>query len=74
MTDVRIDDKLRYEKELEPILDEKITKLRNKEIVMVLVKWKHHRGPNLSWETKVEMVAKYPQLFNSSGSCGRDHS
>ena len=32
-TDVRIDDKLRYEKEPESSLEE---------IVMVLVKWKHH--------------------------------
>ena len=42
LTDVRIDDKLRYKEEPESILDEKITKLRNKEIIMVLVKWKHH--------------------------------
>ena len=48
LTDVTIDERLRYEEEPEVILEEKTTKLRRKEIDMVLVRWKHHRGPNLT--------------------------
>ncbi|KAL4557386.1 hypothetical protein LXL04_035562 [Taraxacum kok-saghyz] len=44
----------------EAILECKTKKLRNKEIDLVLVRWKHSLGPNLTWETKDEMMKRYP--------------
>lgn len=63
LTEVKIDERLRYIEEPEEILNERTTNLRNKTVDLVLVKWKHHRGPNLTWENKDQMLAKYPELF-----------
>ncbi|KAJ9537587.1 hypothetical protein OSB04_030320 [Centaurea solstitialis] len=63
LAEVKIDERLRYIEEPEEILNERKVNLRNKTINLVLVKWKHHRGPNWTWENKEEMLAKYPELF-----------
>ncbi|KAJ9548358.1 hypothetical protein OSB04_020901 [Centaurea solstitialis] len=63
LSEVKVDEKLRYVEEPESILNERKVNLRNKEVDLVLVKWKHHRGPNWTWERKDEMQAKYPSLF-----------
>ncbi|XP_071712845.1 uncharacterized protein [Rutidosis leptorrhynchoides] len=34
------------------VVDRKVTKLRNKDIPMVLVEWKHILGSNLTWKQK----------------------
>ena len=44
------------------ILECKTKKLRNKEIDLVLVRWKHSLGPNLTWETKDEMIPRIHKL------------
>ncbi|KAJ9566319.1 hypothetical protein OSB04_002285 [Centaurea solstitialis] len=62
LSEVKVDEKLRYIEEPESIMNEKKVNLRNKEVDLVLVKWKHHRGPNSTWERKDEMKAKYPSL------------
>ncbi|XP_024964023.1 uncharacterized protein LOC112504324 [Cynara cardunculus var. scolymus] len=66
LTEVKLDEKLRYVEEPETILNERSVKLRNKVVDLVLVKWMHHRGPHWTWENKNEMKAKYPALFESS--------
>ncbi|KAI3489917.1 hypothetical protein L1887_45948 [Cichorium endivia] len=48
---------------LELILDKKVKKLRNKEIGVVKVQWRHHRGTDVTWEAEEEMRSKYPFLF-----------
>ncbi|KAI3736002.1 hypothetical protein L6452_15532 [Arctium lappa] len=63
LTEVKVDEKLRYVEEPEAIKNERTVNLRNKVVELVLVKWKHHRGPNWTWENKAEMMAKYPTLF-----------
>ena len=63
LSEVKLDNKLRYVEEPEEIVNGRTTKLRNKEVELVLVKWKHHRGPNYTWENKNEIKAKYPHLF-----------
>jgi hypothetical protein len=63
LAEVKIDERLRYIEEPEEILNERTTNLRNKTVDLVLVKWKHHRGPNWTWENKEQMLAKYPELF-----------
>ncbi|KAJ9547084.1 hypothetical protein OSB04_019627 [Centaurea solstitialis] len=62
LSEVKVDEKLRYIEEPESIINEKKVNLRNKEVELVLVKWKPHRGPNSTWERKDEMKAKYPSL------------
>ena len=37
---------------------------KNKEIDLVLVRWKHSLGPNLTWETKDEMMKRYPGFID----------
>ena len=63
LSEVKVDEKLRYIEEPESILNERKVNLRNKEVDLVLVKWKHQRGPNWTWERKDEMMAKHPSLF-----------
>ena len=63
LNDVHVDEKLTYVEEPEVILDRKIRKLRNKEIALVKVQWKYHKGQDATWESEDEMKAKYPYLF-----------
>ena len=63
VNDVRVDEKLTYLEKPEAILDRKNRKLRNKEIALVKVQWKYHKGQDATWESEDEMKAKYPYLF-----------
>ncbi|XP_071727454.1 uncharacterized protein [Rutidosis leptorrhynchoides] len=47
------------------LLDRKVTKLRKKQIPMVLVEWRHSLGSNLTWEIEDTMKSRYPYLFNN---------
>ncbi|KAJ9545341.1 hypothetical protein OSB04_025048 [Centaurea solstitialis] len=49
--------------EPEAILERKTKKLRHKEVTMVKVQWKHHRGANVTWEAEEDMKRRYPRLF-----------
>ena len=60
LKELKVGEKKRLIKEPEAILGCKTKKLRNKEIDLVLVRWKHSLGPNLTWETKDEMKKRYP--------------
>ena len=42
--------------------------LRNKQIPLVKVLWKHHGMEEATWEPKSTMRAQYPQLFSSSNN------
>ncbi|KAI3509058.1 hypothetical protein L1887_24083 [Cichorium endivia] len=59
---------LRYQEMSEQILDRKIKKFRNKEVGLVKVQWRHHRGTDVTWEAEEEMRSKYPFLF-CTGAC-----
>ncbi|XP_024989196.1 uncharacterized protein LOC112523753 [Cynara cardunculus var. scolymus] len=63
LSEVKINEKFRYAEEPESILKERTVKLRNREVDLVLVKWKRHHGSNWTWERKDEMMAKYPSLI-----------
>ncbi|KAI3503855.1 hypothetical protein L1887_32310 [Cichorium endivia] len=66
LDELRIDKRKRLVEEPEAILERKTKKLRRKEIHLVLVKWKHNAGPNLTWETEDEIRKRYPHLFDST--------
>ena len=63
LKDVKVDKTLSYIEEPEAIVDRKVRELRNKEIALVKVQWRHHRGPEATWEPKTEMRLKYPHLY-----------
>lgn len=62
---LKVDANRRLVEEPVEILDSKVKRLCHKEIKMMLVKWRHNLGPNMTWETEDLMRAKYPQLFLS---------
>ena len=59
---------LTFEEEPIAILDRQVRKLRTKEIASVKVQWKHRSAGQATWETESNMRARYPQLFEASGT------
>jgi len=59
---------LTFEEEPIAILDRQVRKLRTKEIASVKVQWKHRSVGEATWETESDMRARYPQLFEASGT------
>ncbi|KAI3677796.1 hypothetical protein L6452_37066 [Arctium lappa] len=64
LEDIRVDENLSYIKEPVAISDLKVKKLRNKEIRLVKVQWKFHKGKESTWEVEEDMRSQYPHLFN----------
>ncbi|KAI3780519.1 hypothetical protein L2E82_10501 [Cichorium intybus] len=64
MEDLNVQSPSKLIEEPEAMLEVKTKKLRNKEIDLVLVKWKHSLGSNLTWETLEEMKERYPNFTN----------
>ena len=58
-----IDENKRLIEEAKAIFDRKTKKLRHKMVELVLVRWKHTNGPNLTWETESDMMSRYSHLF-----------
>ncbi|XP_071718400.1 uncharacterized protein [Rutidosis leptorrhynchoides] len=78
LSDLRVDLNQKLVEEPVRIIDGKVTKLRKKEIRMVLVEWKHSLSSNLTWETeelmkhatvriRYETVRVYVQPYGCSG-------
>ncbi|KAI3667584.1 hypothetical protein L6452_42650 [Arctium lappa] len=63
LSEIRVDNGNRCVEEPESILESKVKKLRHKDVVMVKVQWKHHRGANITWESEDDMKKRYPHLF-----------
>ncbi|KAJ9555770.1 hypothetical protein OSB04_010384 [Centaurea solstitialis] len=63
LSEIRVDTGNRCIEEPEAILERKTKKLRHKEVAMVKVQWKHHRGANVTWEAEEDMKRRYPLLF-----------
>lgn len=54
---------LTYEEQPIRILDRSVKKLRNKDIPMVKILWKHHGIEDATWETEEFIQRKYPRLL-----------
>lgn len=54
---------LSFEEEPIAILDRQVRKLRTKEISSMKVQWKHRSVGEVTWETKLDMCARYPLFF-----------
>ncbi|GJZ65576.1 hypothetical protein Tco_0622272 [Tanacetum coccineum] len=63
LDDVEINPEMITQEEPEAILGRKSRQLRNKEIPLVKVQWKHRKGTSIRWEPKEKMRIKYPHLF-----------
>jgi hypothetical protein len=63
LTEIRVDNGNRCIEKPEAILERRTKKLRHKEVTMVKVQWKHHRGANVTWEAEEDMKKRYPLLF-----------
>ncbi|KAJ9543424.1 hypothetical protein OSB04_023131 [Centaurea solstitialis] len=63
LSEIRVDTGNRCIEEPEAILERKTKKLRHKEVAMVKVQWKHHRGANVTWEAEEDMKRRYPRMF-----------
>ena len=64
MPEIQLDSKLNFVKTPEVVIDRKIRVLRNKEISLVKVQWKFHKGPEATWELESKMRIEYPWLFD----------
>ncbi|KAJ9558426.1 hypothetical protein OSB04_013040 [Centaurea solstitialis] len=63
LQEISIDPKLNIVEAPVAVVDRKIRKLRNKEICLVKVQWKFHKGEECTWEAELEMRERYPHLF-----------
>ncbi|KAL0294391.1 UNVERIFIED_CONTAM: hypothetical protein Sangu_3219900, partial [Sesamum angustifolium] len=61
--EIEISEGLAYVEKPTEILDRSIKKLRNKEILMVKVRSRHHSPREATWEVEENMREKYPYLF-----------
>ncbi|KAI3678172.1 hypothetical protein L6452_37455 [Arctium lappa] len=55
LSEIRVDEGNHCVKEPEAILKKKSKKLHHKDVTMVKVQWKHHRGANVTWEAEEDM-------------------
>ena len=63
--DIQVQEDFTFDEEPEAILDREIKQLRNKQVPLVKVLWKHHGMEEATWEPESTLRAEYPQLFSS---------
>ncbi|KAI3758179.1 hypothetical protein L6452_05732 [Arctium lappa] len=63
LSELTIDEGNRCMEEPDAILERKSKKLHHKEVTLLKVQWKHHRGANVTWESEEDMKRRYPHLF-----------
>ncbi|KAJ9552734.1 hypothetical protein OSB04_016779 [Centaurea solstitialis] len=64
LDDIQVDESLNYIERPVAVLEQKVKKLRNKEIGIVKVQWQHRKGSEWTWEPEAEMRERYPDLFS----------
>ena len=60
-----VKDKLSYEEVPVQILDRKVKKLRNKEVVSIKVLWKNQLVEGATWEAEANIKSRHPHLFDN---------
>ena len=61
--DIELDEYLTYEERPIRVLDRKVKDLRNKQIPLVKILWRHHEVEEATWELEKDKREKYPELF-----------
>ena len=64
--EIQVHEDLSYDEESKAILAREVKQLRNKQVLLLKVLWKHHGREKATWEPKATMRAQYLQLFESS--------
>ena len=64
---IEVAENLTYVEEPVEIIDHKTKQLRNREIPLVKVLWRHHSKEEATWETEENMRRRYPHLFEQAG-------
>ena len=67
-SEVTLSENVSYVEEPVKIVDRRIKQLRQRQIPMVKIVWKHHGIEEATWETEEKMRRDYPHLFNDSGN------
>ncbi|KAJ9183267.1 hypothetical protein P3X46_007146, partial [Hevea brasiliensis] len=70
--EIEIQPDLTYEEEPLRILAREVKELRNKQIPLVKVLWRHHNTEEATWESEETMGQQFPQLFASGKFQGRN--
>ncbi|XP_074356302.1 uncharacterized protein LOC141696002 [Apium graveolens] len=65
---IEVQSDLTYEEQLVQTMDDKVRKLRNKEIKLVKTIWRNHSIEEATWELEEEIRRKYPSLFASNAN------
>ena len=65
---LEFDANLSYEEVSVEILDQKVKKMRNKEVALLKVVWKNYLIENVIWEIEADMMSRYPHIFPFSSS------
>nr|GEU77560.1 putative nucleotidyltransferase, ribonuclease H [Tanacetum cinerariifolium] len=63
LEDVKINPELTFQEQPVAILGRKSRQLRNKEISLVKVEWKHRNGTSIRWEPEEKTRIRHPHLF-----------
>ena len=63
--DIQVQEDFTFDEEPKAILDHEIRQLRNKQVPLVKVLWKHHSMEGATWEQESTMRVQYPHLFSS---------
>ncbi|GJV41187.1 putative reverse transcriptase domain-containing protein [Tanacetum coccineum] len=63
LDDIEINPEITTQEEPVAILGRKSRQLRNKQIPLVKVQWKHRNGTSIRWEPEEKKKIKYPHLF-----------
>ncbi|XP_031108743.1 uncharacterized protein LOC116013236 [Ipomoea triloba] len=69
--ELEMDDSLAYEERPICVLDSKTRDTRRKSIKMIKVQWSNHSPEEATWELEDDMMARYPELFDSAGESSK---
>ncbi|KAJ9561986.1 hypothetical protein OSB04_007146 [Centaurea solstitialis] len=64
LDDIQVDENLNYVERPVAVIDQKVKRLRSKEIGLVKVQWQHQKGSEWTREPEAEMREHYPELFS----------
>ena len=68
LQEVQVQQDFSYDEEPKAILAREVKKLRNKQVPLVKVLWKHYGREEATWEPEATMRTQYPQLFSSGNN------
>ena len=63
LEDLEVEPNLTFPDQSVEILDRAMKRLRNKSVPLVKVLWRNQRTEEATWETEVDIRAKYSHLF-----------